>query len=87
MVQFYYGILVDIQKFNKTFQLTFQDPDTAQVATIPSEVVTEVASRRDRASSVADSSLADTLALLLWLTQNLVADDLQLLATQVINCH
>ena len=68
-----------------TFELTFQDPDTAQVATIPSEVVTEVASRRDRASSVADSSLADTLALLLWLTQNLVADDLQLLATQVIN--
>ena len=60
-----------------------QDPDTAQVATIPAEVVTEVASRRDRASTVADSSLADTLALLLWLTQNLVSEDLQMLATQV----
>ena len=68
---------------NLNVYTNLQDPDTAQVATIPSEVVTEVAARRDRASSVADSSLADTLALLLWLTQNLVADDLQLLATQV----
>jgi hypothetical protein len=62
-----------------------QDPDTAQVATIPTEVVTEVAARRDRASSVADSSLADTLALLLWVTQNLVPEDLQLLATQCVS--
>ena len=53
------------------------------MATIPAEVVTEVASRRDRASTVADSSLADTLALLLWLTQNLVSEDLQMLTTQV----
>jgi len=62
-----------------------QDADIAQMATIPSEVVTEVAARRDRSSSVADSCLADTLALALWLSQHFQSQDLQLLSTQCVS--
>ena len=52
---------------------------------MPSGVLTELAARRAKSTSVADSSLAANLALLLWLTEAIEREDLQLLATQVDN--
>lgn len=62
-----------------------QDEDAGRFATVPSDVVTEITARRDKASNVADTSLAATLTLLLWLTDNLEGQDLQLLATQCVS--
>ena len=48
-----------------------------------SELITELAARRSLSGNVADSSLAETLALFLWLTETLENQELQLLSTQV----
>lgn len=53
------------------------------MAAVPAELVTEVAARRSLTGSVAESSLAETLALLLWLAETIEDTDHQLLATQV----
>ena len=60
-----------------------QDSDSGRIAAVPSGVLTELAARRAKSTSVADSSLAANLALLLWLTEAIEREDLQLLATQV----
>ena len=49
-----------------------------------SDLITELAARRSLSGNVADSSLAETLALFLWLTETLENQELQLLSTQVI---
>ena len=70
------------QILNSPFCL-FQVSDPGRLAAVSSELITELAARRSLSGNVADSSLAETLALFLWLTETLENQELQLLSTQV----
>ena len=69
--------------FRITFSCATKVEDAGLMAAVPSELVAELARRRDMAGSVADTSLADSLSLFLWLAENVESPDHQLLVTQV----